>query len=73
MDNKKAYKITGRYTAVRNRTDRAEYFKAAKKLVGVALIVVAAVFGGLLSKLSTGAAFATVFAYISTQAAIWLK
>ncbi len=51
----------------------AEYSGALKKIVGVFLIVVAAVFGGLLTRIPAFAAFAVIFAYIFLQMRIWLN
>lgn len=76
--SKRTYRISARDTRITKikeeaKTEfQAEYKIALKGIFSIALLVFAAVFGGLISMLPTGAAFLTVFAYICTQLAIWL-
>ena len=56
------------------RDDKKEYDKIRiiKRIMGITLIIVAVMFGGFLSKMNVNVAYATVFAYISAQAGLWL-
>ncbi len=56
----------------KNRKEKCVQKSAVKKLMGIALFVVAGVFGGVLSTMPMWAAFAATFGYISVQAGIWM-
>lgn len=76
--SKKMYKILARDMRCdqikqdRKSEMQGEYKLALKGVLSTALLVFAAVFGGLISALPTGAAFVIVFAYICVQLLIWL-
>ena len=78
--DKKMYKIMDRRAAAEDKindtntkNDEREYTKALKWMMGIALVVVAAAFGGVVSSLPAPIAFAVVFSYICAQLLIWLK
>ena len=79
MEQKKTYRIkkvqvTEKEVACVDSVETVcRYFDAIKKIVGVALIILAATLINVLSVMPIWAAFLTVFAYISLQIWIWYK
>ena len=51
--------------------DKTDIIRVMKRLIGIILILLAAVFGRLLSVLSAPILFFTVFAYICVQVFLW--
>lgn len=59
-------------SAVRRENERERGARLFKRLIGVLLIVLAAVFGRFVGALPLPVAFLTVFTYLCIEAALWI-